>query len=335
MAQQNILIIKLGSFGDIVMAEGVMRGLRAAHARDHITLLTEPFYARFLKDAPHFDAIITDDRPPRWQLHRLYQTRRNLKAHRFDLVYDLQNSRRSHLYHRWLAPAKISSCFSDSTFYFDRNAALRENPHRAVHDLLAAQIRKADVEIVPEIGEDVGGDIAPDLRWAAADAADIIPLLEEAGIEPENKGGFVLLVVGSSQHNKERRWPYYPELIEALAAQNIACATAPGPDEMEHCHALAAPMILDKGAPLTFSQLIALAPHCRYVVGNDTGPTHLMAGAGTKGLALFKNSSAAICAAHAARTGIDKTYDVITCDDFKKVRVGEVMDYVKAGWGAE
>ena len=63
---KRILIIKLGALGDVMMAEGVMRCIRQHYPDAHITLATEPLYARFMKKAPHFDEVLPYRRVPRW-----------------------------------------------------------------------------------------------------------------------------------------------------------------------------------------------------------------------------------------------------------------------------
>lgn len=295
----------------MIMAEGVMRTIRATHAGDHITLLTEPFYAKFFKNAPHFDAFLTDSRPPRWHIHKMLKLRRLLKAHKFDIVYDLQNSNRSHFYHRWLKPAKISSRFHDSHFYFDHKKILKENPDIATRDLLAAQIKSTGINI--------DDNIIPDLSWAKADPDTIPPLLKAAGITPP----FILLIPGSSARNSEKRWPYYKDLAQMLAAKNIPCATAPGPDEIDLCRSIPAPLLPD----LSFPQMIALAPHIAYVVGNDTGPTHLMAYSGTNGLAFFNHHKS-----YATRSGINQIYDVITANDLATIKPAQIIPHIETAY---
>ena len=63
---KRILIVKLGALGDVIMAEGVMRCIRRHYPNAHITLITEPLYARFMKKAPHFDEVLPYKRLPRW-----------------------------------------------------------------------------------------------------------------------------------------------------------------------------------------------------------------------------------------------------------------------------
>ena len=105
-----------------------------------------------------------------------------------------------------------------------------------------------------------------------------------------------------------------------LQAQNINCATAPGPDEIELCRTIPAAILLDNGKPLSFEQMIGLAPYCAYVVGNDTGPTHLMAAANTHGLALFNTQNTT-----ATQTGIDQFYDIISVDDFAELHTTQIL----------
>ena len=101
---KRILIIKLGALGDVMMAEGVMRCIR-----QHITLMTEPLYARFMNKAPHFDEVLPYKRVPRWHFASQRAVKARLKAGKYDLVIDLQNSSRSRRFQSWLQDAFISS----------------------------------------------------------------------------------------------------------------------------------------------------------------------------------------------------------------------------------
>lgn len=299
---ERILIIKLGAMGDVIMAEGIMRCIRQHYRNAHITLMTEPLYARFMKKCPHIDAFLPYTRAPRWHLGALLDIKEKLVKGNFDLVIDLQNSSRSRQFQSWL---KNSAGISSHSKYAHKRYIPDRARHLAIRDYLREQIEM--------IGVDTSAGVLPNLRWAAA---SVDHLLEREQI----KDGFVLLIPGSAARHPLKRWRGYADLIEELKKQNIVTVTAPGPDELELCASLPAKMLLENGASLTFNQLVGLSSHCRWVVGNDTGPTHLMAACQTRGIGLFGSNNSP-----AASTGISAVYEVIEKPLIKYITVDDVM----------
>ena len=298
---KRILIIKLGALGDVMMAEGVMRCIRAHFKNAHITLLTEPLYARFMEKAPHFDAIIPHKRASRWQFSAMHALKKSLKANHYDLVIDLQNSSYSKRLHGALADAVICATAKNADIRYRRDRDL----HLASRDYLRQQVEL--------LGVDMSAGYFSDLRWAAADVSRVMT-------DYEIKDGFALLIAGSAARHPHKRWHAFPELISALAERNIAAYTAPGPDEVELCEALPAPMLMDDGKFLTLNQVIGLARHCGMVIGNDTGPTHMLAAAGTKGVALFGSDHSP-----ESNTGISEIYETVEKPQLNDITVKEVL----------
>ena len=62
---------------------------------------------------------------------------------------------------------------------------------------------------------------------------------------------------------------------------------APGPNEIKEASSINALCVLDNGKALNISQLAALIKDSLFVVANDTGPAHMTAHLGSKGIALF------------------------------------------------
>ena len=63
--------------------------------------------------------------------------------------------------------------------------------------------------------------------------------------------------------------------------------TAPGPSEINDARDINALALLDNGRALDISQLTSLIKNSSFVVANDTGPAHITAHVGAKGLTLF------------------------------------------------
>ena len=93
-----------------------------------------------------------------------------------------------------------------------------------------------------------------------------------------------------SPHLTSKKWPYYNDLIFMIneKLQNkFKVVIAPGPGEIKDASSINALCILDNGKALDISQLAALIKDSSFVVANDTGPAHMTAHLGSKGIALF------------------------------------------------
>ena len=67
----NILIIKHGSLGDLIQANGAIKDIKKFHENRKVFLLTAQPYAIFMSECPYLDGVIIDKRLPRWNLFYL------------------------------------------------------------------------------------------------------------------------------------------------------------------------------------------------------------------------------------------------------------------------
>ena len=93
-----------------------------------------------------------------------------------------------------------------------------------------------------------------------------------------------------------KRWPFYNDLIKLILDKyydQYKILTAPGPSEIKEANNFNAKPILIDNKALNISQLASLIKDSTFVVANDTGPAHMAAHLGAKGLTLFgKHTSA-------------------------------------------
>ena len=76
-------------------------------------------------------------------------------------------------------------------------------------------------------------------------------------------------------------------MINPKLENRFKVVIAPGPGEIKDATSINALCVLDKGKALDISQLAALIKDSSFVVANDTGPAHITAHLGSKGIALF------------------------------------------------
>lgn len=268
---EKILVIKHGAFGDIVQADGVLRDIRAFHPDADITLLTTPPFRKLMGRCPHVDQVLTDSRVPIWRIGEWIRLARLFSAQHYSKVYDLQNSGRTGLYHK-LFFRRVRWCGS-KTGVRQPSALLG----------LAKQLQR---EGIP-----AEHSLAPDVSWMAE---DISTLMQREGV----KLPYVALIPGCSARHPQKRWPYYAQLASALLERGYDVVTAPGPDEIELAQSIPGHTLLGQKGFLDWFELAGVLKSASFVVGNDTGPSHVASCLGRPGLALFGAH------ATAARAGI-------------------------------
>lgn len=268
---QQILIIKHGALGDIILATGPMAAIRAQHPDAHIVLLTTPTYAKLLKKSPYADEIWTDSRPKLWNIKRMFLLIKQLNSIRFDYVYDLQTSARSTMYFDFFLKKPLWSGLA-------KRSPLRHNtPERTtLHtiDRQKQQLAIAGIEKVP----------APSIAWMTADVS---------AIAPNEK--YAILVPGGSAHRPEKRWPHehYIALARWLVSKQIKPVLIGANAETHILHAIEdeVPKCLNLCNMTGFEDLAEIARGARYAIGNDTGPMHIIAAAGCPSVVLFSPAS--------------------------------------------
>jgi len=287
---QRILVIKLAALGDMVQAFPPFAHIRAAHPSAHITLLTTPPYASLAAASPYFDAIETDGRPKR--LGQTLAMLGRLRRAAYDRVYDFQTSTRSsaYFYALWPNPPQWSGI-----------APFCSHPHKnpdrdAMHTLERQAEQLKDAGIWPDAPIARGTAPPPDLSFMLDD-----PAPER---RPKHFGlttPYALLIPGASATRPGKRWPAerYAELARRLMADGLAVGVIGGPGEAEIGGALtaAAPGVKNLIAQTDYAQIAGLGARAALAIGNDTGPTHVVAAAGAPTVVLFSaESDPALCA---------------------------------------
>ena len=120
--------------------------------------------------------------------------------------------------------------------------------------------------------------LTPDFSWAVDKNFSNLP-----------SKPYIFLSPFSSSKLPHKRWPHYQELIQIIKNKrpDINMVVAPGPGEIELCKELSTTILLDGDRPTNFSQLASIIKHADVVIANDTGPAHMAAHLGCKGVVLF------------------------------------------------
>ncbi|WP_435088864.1 glycosyltransferase family 9 protein [Candidatus Pelagibacter bacterium nBUS_29] len=270
----NILIIKHGSLGDIAQACGAIQDISENHKDDEVYLLTTKAYFDLFKKNPHISNVILDKRLPKYNLIYLYSLMRNIKKYKFTKVYDLQNSSRTAFYKRILFPNATKDTWSSTETTLPEGTTKKDFDKDSVLSRFDHQLKSSEIN--------TSHTLTPDFSWSPSDISQIknYHQLEK----------YIVLFPFCSPHLTSKKWPYYNDLISIINEKfenKFKVVIAPGPDEIEDASSINAVCVLDNGKALDISQLAALIKDSSFVVANDTGPAHMTAHLGSKGIALF------------------------------------------------
>jgi len=266
----NILIIKHGSLGDIVQISGVLKDIRENHPEDKILILTTTPYVELLSICPYVDGTLIDRRLPRWNILYLLKLKKLLNKFNFSQVYDLQNSSRTSFYKKFLL--NISKWSSTQT-------TLKKEENKKNFDKDSV-LKRFEIQL-NNSGIKTKHTLRPDFSWSITNIDKII-----------NKylsGKFILLFPFCSPKLTHKKWPYYNELIDIIKKehQSLEIVIAPGPDEIEESKKINAITVTEKDKSINLTQLAGLINKSTYVIANDTGPAHMAAHLGKKGIVIF------------------------------------------------
>ncbi|MDC0539497.1 glycosyltransferase family 9 protein [Candidatus Pelagibacter sp.] len=306
----NILIIKHGSLGDIAQACGAIQDISENHSEDQIHLLTTKPYFQLFKKNPLVHSIILDRRLSRFNLIYLYMLMRTLKKLNIKKVYDLQNSSRTKFYKNILFSKANFDTWSSSETTLPSNTLKEEFDKNPVLDRFDHQLKTSGIK--------TDHTLKPDFSWAVTNIDNI---KQEFKLDK-----YIVLFPFCSAHLTHKKWPHYNELIELIKnkyGEQIKVVVAPGPSEIDDTKSINAVSVLDKGKALDISQLASLIKESSFVIANDTGPAHMTAHLGVKGLTLFGKHTTA------HKVSIEReNFKAIQVDDLEKLSASKVLEKI-------
>jgi len=158
--------------------------------------------------------------------------------------------------------------------------------------------------------------MSPNFNWSCVN-------IENIKNENELKK-YIVLFPFCTAHLDVKKWPYYNELIELIKNRfndRYKIIVAPGPTEVDDAKNINATSILDKNKALNISQLSSLIKESSFVIANDTGPAHMSAHLGAKGLTLFGKHTTAF------KVSIEReNFKAIQVDDLNKLSAEKVFE---------
>ena len=266
----DILVIKLGALGDVVLSLPQLAHLLEVHAGDRVTLLTAPAYADLVAGFSGLE-VVCFRRKGLLEMTRLLAW---LLGRQFDRVYDLQGSLRS----------RVMTLLT--------RAPLRAGPAPGIAYTHTPSAGSAAVHAFDRFNEVLvaagTGAAAPVFRHSgpASGMPAVEAWLQDHGLQGKR---LALLHAGGSPRWISKRWAeaYFLELATALDEHGIAVIWIGAAAERDLNRRLSAVAGIDATGCFDYRELAALADHALFAVTHDSGPMHLLSTAGLPVYAFF------------------------------------------------
>lgn len=276
---ENVLIVRLGSLGDVVHAIPVAAALRNHFPHAHIDWAVDPRYVELLDHVESLDRrIALDPRSMFGGASGLMSRLRELRQARYDVVIDLQGLLKSAILARAVNAGR--------TIGFPR-AHLREPLARLFYTDApdpgpAAHVIHKNLALLEPLG-------VTDRRVRFPIRIEQTPTVTSVAGRM-GTSGYAILNPGAAWPNK--RWPAdrfgtLATLLQRETGLRSIVLWGPGEQTLAASVAAASAGAADIAPPTTITDLVGIARGAALMVSGDTGPLHIGAAVGTPIVSLF------------------------------------------------
>ena len=267
----RILLVQTGFLGDTVLSTPCIAAIEAKHPGAEIWVMTNPLAAQLL----HYDRRIAGviafaKRTQDAGLRGLIATARDVRRHKFSIVYSLHRSARTAML-LWLARIPIRIGSRDARFRMlytktqvrpiDSHAVLR---HLAIIDcVIATHLQKLNLTPPPQ----------DSIRERVVDLT---------------KRKLAILFPGSEWETKRWWWQHYQTLAAELRARGFSVALLGSKAERELCNQVAQGIEAENLAgELSIAESMFVVSRAALLVCNDSLALHLGSAFGIPTVAIF------------------------------------------------
>jgi len=277
----EILIIRLRSLGDVVLLTPAISALHSWRPDLRISVLVEPAWAGVLEGNPAIHEVLLAG--------PFLNTAAKLHRRNFPIVFN-QHGGPSSAFLTATTGAEIRVCWKGRQFGFIYNVHAPD----AVEYYGTLQVHTVEQRMAQFYWSGLPRGPIPRAEVFPQPAAksSVAKKLQERGVEPGK--AYAVLQPGARYFTKQ--WPLERFAVMSRwlrEAYGLKSIVALGPDERRLAQA-AGTQFGDTAViveSLQLRELIALIAGARIFIGNDAGPTHLAAAAGTPSVVIFGSSN--------------------------------------------
>jgi len=310
---REILVIQLGDIGDVVLTTPTLRAFRETYPGSRVSVLVRKGYGSFLAADPHVAEVleVVKSRSKLTEVADNFRLARRLRAHRFDIVFDLRTGDRGGIF-AFLARAPEKVAFAGNGAFWRRYVFTRLIRQEGLKVAPPPAHPGADqsLRLVAVIGVRTS-DPTPKLHVTEETANAVGRLLSDEGAAP----GARFVTANPFSRWKYKEWGYgkWAELLDRIRGRYRTPVLIVGSKD----EAVAAAGIAEQcgdgvrnvAGKTTLGELVALLSRSSLHIGVDSAAPHIAAAVGTPTTTIFGPSD------WRGWTIPDETHRVVRPDD--------------------
>jgi heptosyltransferase I len=322
----SILIVLLGSLGDVARALPTVSGMRDAIPGARITWAVDARWLDLPRAHRAVDRTVVFPAPGRRTPRTLWRFAQDLRAERYEIALDLQRIFKSGV-------CALASGAARRVGFSPRDT--RERNHWFNNEWIPPYPASASklghyLSFLPHLGLPV--PVAMDFGVLSMRDPGQLPAPVAA-----LRGPYVTAVLGSSWPSKDWSPKGYQELVDVILRQTGHAVVLSGDQSRRQlatdiARGLDPARVIDVSGQTTIRQLAAVLAHSRVAVGPDTGAGHLAAAVGTPYVTLLGPTSASrVVPAGCERLAVSSLVECEAC--WRRTcrrREGRCMDAIPA-----
>lgn len=258
----SILVIRLSSMGDVILATPLVRQLRATYPQAIIDVAVAERFADVWRNNP--------------RVTNVFAVPTSVPTQTYDLVVDLQANARS----RSLIPSQSRTIMRINKHRIEKLSLVYLKRRPAVVTPIVDRYRNA-VASLPLLIDSDGPEV-----WVSKDPREdtraILGTVTKAGADLQGplalQGERVAIAPGA--HHFTKRWPAerFAALCKGLADEGATPVLVGGPADVELCNAIAqaaGSSVDNQAGSMSVQDTARILDTCVLIVTNDTGVMHL------------------------------------------------------------
>ena len=299
---KKILLIKHGSLGDIVFALEPILAIQKRFNNTIIDLVTEEKFIPFFKKMNIFEKFLIDNRKGFFSTLAVIN---KIIIEKYDLVIDLQNSKRTNLYNFFIKTFSKSKINGSRSFAHNRYVIPAQGTESPTQGLFN-QLQCLGVE-----------QIESNFSWLKTK-------LDNKDFDSKN---IVMVIPGVSKSGQYKQWAptKFQKLCSFLEEKDFyICLVGTKHDAkafkpiINKCKNII--NLIDKSPP---NVIYSAACKCKLIISNDTGPGHIAALSKVKTLWFALDNSIT-----KSNLNFIKNNHLITKNSMDELNVDEVINYL-------
>lgn len=282
-SSQNILVIKIGAIGDIILATASLKEIRRKFPKAKIACLVGKEAAPLLQRCPYIDEIIIfDSKFKDCGVLGLIKLSLKIRRQKFDKVIDFQNNEKSHLL-AWLSGARELYGYRNKKLGFLLNRGIN-NVEKNISPV------EHQFKVLNELDIQYTDSVQLELWPSDQDFNYIDELLESEWLTGKHK--IVGVNVAASERWRTKNWPEekIALLCDRLAELNvrvILTGTDKDKNLVKRIKGKAKSKVADFSGKTNILQLAALIKRCNVFITPDSAPLHVAAAMEVPFIAFF------------------------------------------------